>query len=192
MDLERHVWSKILGIVEKMRKIDEGRIKGGGSVVPSILAFSYCPECDNLTACQAFMPLDINAVRQVFPLLVSEVLLKTKKCGECGGTNLPIGYAFSCESWMLNVEGRDEREIELFIRTVGKIAEHPKRKEIYLTIIVTIIGKKQLIKEIIREKGKVKLRRVKMPGAVDFIGRFTLPLPRINLNEAVKKSRPSI
>jgi len=187
VDLERHVWSLVMDIAEKARKADKRSIRNGGSVSPSIIAFSYCPKCDELTICQASVVSDMEIIRGLFPVFVAGALSKTEKCWKCGGNALPIGYAYSSEAWNLDVEGMDKEEIELYRHAFGTIAKHPKKREVYLTAVVTVIGKKMLMDEIIREEGKVRFRRVKLPGKGDFTGRFVLPLPRIDLNEAIKK-----
>ena len=129
----------------------------------------------------------MEVIRGLFPIFVASAFSKTEKCWKCGGNALPIGYAYSSEAWNLDVEGMDKEEINLYRSAFGTIAVHPKKREVYLTAVVTVIGKKMLMDEIVREDGKVRFRRVKLPRKGDFIGRFVLPLPRINLNEAIKK-----
>jgi len=189
MDLEKHVWSLVLDVVERGREADRRIIRSGRPVLPSILAFSYCLECDELTYCIAPLASDMEITRALFPIFVFAALSRTGRCGGCGRSTLPIGYSYSSEAWNLKVDEMDGEEVELYRRVLGTIAKHPKRREVYLTSVVTVIGKKVLAEEIIRGEGRVRLKRMKMPENVDVTGRFVLPLPRINLNTALKEKR---
>jgi len=186
MDLERHVWSLVMNIVEKAREIDKKNIKNNGHVPPSVISFSYCPKCDRPTVCKVSIISNMELIRGLFPIFIAGAISETEKCRKCGGSTLPIGYAYSSEAWNLDVEGMDKKEIDLYRNAFGTIAAHPKKREVYLTAVVTVIGKKMLMDEIIREDGKVRFRKVKLPKKGDLSGRFILPLPRINLNEAIK------
>jgi len=188
LDVEKHIWSMVMEVVREVMGNDEEDRKSGVSIVPKVAAFSYCPKCDRLTTSLSFLMTDMDAIRLLFPIFVASGLEVTSKCKECGRNTIPIGYAYFSEAWMLMPRNEEEqKEAELYWRVVGSIENHPRKREIYLASVVTVLGKKKVIvKEIVRRPSGVAFRKVKMP-VHDFTGRFVLPLPKIDIKKAVKK-----
>ena len=188
LNYEVYLWGLIFKFVEDLRRIDKNIIRRSEPVTPTLVGFGFCPRCKRLVTSVGVLNCDMNVFRAIFPLTVTIALKSVERCKECGGEALPVGYAFSSLAWALfNLDKYSKREVESYLRAVGSVKRHPKKVEVYTTIIVTVMGVKEVVEKILRKGGKVRFRRVKTAKAAKAAGVFVLPLPRIDVNKVLRE-----
>jgi len=187
LNYEEYLWDLIFKFVEDLRGHDKKIIRRGKPVAPTIVGFGYCPRCRRLVTSIGVLNVGLETIRVIFPLTVITAFKGAKRCGKCGGETLPVGYAFTSLAWALfNLDKYSKEEVESYFETIGSVEQHPKKVEVYSTLIVTVMGVKQIIEKVFRKGSKVRFRKVKIPEAAKATGRFVLPLPEIDVNAALK------
>mgnify|MGYP000055858276 CR=1 FL=1 len=186
MNYEEYLWGLVFKFVEDLRRVDKKIIRRGEPVAPTVVGFGYCPRCRRLVTSIGVLNVGLETIRVIFPLTVITAFKGAKRCGKCGGETLPVGYAFTSLAWaLLNLDKYSKEEVESYFGTIGSVEQHPKKVEVYSTLIVTVMGVKQIIEKVFRKGSKVRFRKVKMPEAAKATGRFVLPLPEIDVNKTL-------
>jgi hypothetical protein len=96
------------------------------------------------------MPV-IGIRKEEFREVALETLFSTleKPCGRCKGQVLPLGYSFNHLAWMIPKPENGSIPSKL-------PSQHPERREIYMTILNTTVGRNtSIVSEVYREGEKV-------------------------------------
>ena len=174
--LKEKVWKDFMKTIERHRKINKKYIKKEGDIIPHLNVYTYCPGCDEISISTALFGMEMRFLRENFQIFLLDVLMDSMICDKCGDITIPLGYTWDSLAWM--VPSKDEEEIRRYIRVVGTLEYHPKRKEIYVTTVVTTFGKNFTVVEEVKRNGN-KIIFGKKVSSKKVLGKFVVDLPKI-------------
>ncbi|MEM1977227.1 MAG: hypothetical protein QXX29_04955 [Nitrososphaerota archaeon] len=178
---------KLLSKFNHIVECDYDLLKKKGDLAPKVVGFSYCPRCGEIDAAISFVNTESeDSYRIVFPYIVIYTMRAVSSCNICGLSALPLGYAHTSTAWMYSVEKSDGKAGA----EVSAAKTRSGRVEIYVAVLVSILGKEFVVKKIMRRGRRINLQSLDLPVGVDIKGRFVLPLQSYSdeeIEEAIRK-----
>jgi hypothetical protein len=173
--------------IKEDREYDKQFIIKHGDLVPHLNCFRFCVCCNKVIKCIGLFPkATIEEIREIFEDVVLHMLRSELRCSNCGVLTLPLGYAWSATGWMLSGDPEFEKELQRYLEVLGTIRHHPKRVEVFLTSVMTMIGVNKMFTSTIKRKNKrIKFKPHEVyegPPEVEMGGIFQVKLPQYSEN----------
>ncbi|MEM2687876.1 MAG: hypothetical protein QW796_05970 [Thermoproteota archaeon] len=179
---------KLLSKFNQIVELDCDLLRREGDLAPKVVGFSYCPRCREINYAISFVNAESeDSYRIVFPYIVAYMMKAVSSCNVCGLSALPLGYAHTSTAWAYGVEKNSDGKAGA---EVSAAETRSGRDEIYVAVLVSILGKECVAKKIVRRGRGINLQSLGLPAGADIKGRFVLPLQSYSdeeIEEAIRK-----
>ncbi|MCX8183113.1 MAG: hypothetical protein N3F08_01645 [Crenarchaeota archaeon] len=143
------LWKIAEGHAYKLRSVDESTIRKTGDLNPVFFPFAYCPKCDDITSLVVMPVIGIRKEEFQEAALNTVFTMLEAPCDKCEGQTLLLGYSFNHLAWMIP-RPKDGSMPD------KPPSQHPDRREIFMTIVNTTLGRSvSIISEVHRSGNKV-------------------------------------
>lgn len=143
------LWKMVEEHAYKLRSVDESTIRESGNLNPVFFPFAYCPRCDDIPSLVVMPVIGIRKEEFQEAALQTAFTMLEAPCGKCKGQTLLLGYSFNHLAWMIP-RPKDGSMPD------KPPSQHPDRREIFLTIVNTTLGRSiGIISEVYRSGNKV-------------------------------------
>lgn len=168
------LWKIVEEHAYKLRSVDESTIRERGDLRPVLFPFAYCPKCGDIPSLMVVPVIGIRKEEFREVALHTLFAMLENPCGRCKGQTLLLGYSFNSLAWTIP---RPED---------GSMpdkppSQHPDRREIFMTVVNTTLGRSVSISsEVYRSGNKVTGFGEKVASPIEG-GILFIPLPNTPL-----------
>jgi hypothetical protein len=181
LNLERKAWRELKSIINKINKFDKRAIRRGKSVTFTLIVFNFCLGCKKVVYTITVFADRAKETRKNLKIFVNSASLGQAICKNCGEITIPIGYSTTGLAYYISSKDGIPEKLK-----GGCITNHPKRKKFFFTLIVTSLGKKEILELIIQKHKKVYFKKINNPLNCELMGRLVLSQNNVELVQKIE------